>query len=133
MKINKSEYTIEDFLLIKSEFNRQAQINYDNVNFREEVTVGSKYHEENGKIFITLRVVYISGIKDNETINPDIKIEVQFVGIFSIIGELEKDQKEYFILSNAPTLMYPVVREHVMNLSLKGNIRKIILPPVYID
>ncbi|MGB0861492.1 MAG: protein-export chaperone SecB [Saprospiraceae bacterium] len=58
----------------------------------------------------------------------DFNIAVTMIGKFEIIGDVDFDTDE-FLSINAPSIIYPYIRQHVRTLSLEsGMIKPIILP-----
>jgi preprotein translocase subunit SecB len=59
-----------------------------------------------------------------------VKIKVKMVGIFECIGETELHDFEEFGRINGSAIIFPYIREHIANVSLKAGIGAIILPPI---
>ena len=52
------------------------------------------------------------------------------VGIFECIGESQLKDYEKFGKINGAAIIFPYIREHITNLSMKAGLGPIILPPV---
>ena len=55
---------------------------------------------------------------------------VKMVGIFECIGESQLKDYEKFGKINGAAIIFPYIREHITNLSMKAGLGPIILPPV---
>jgi len=59
-----------------------------------------------------------------------VKVKVKMIGIFECVGaSIIKDLDEFGKVNGA-AIIYPYIREHITNISLKAGIGTIFLPPV---
>lgn len=59
-----------------------------------------------------------------------VSIMVKMAGVFERVGESKLEDLEQFGKINGAAIIFPYIREHITNLSLKAGIPPIILPPV---
>jgi len=116
---------LESIVLIKSLFTREAEISYENEDFKSDININIGHNIKDDKLFVSLEVAFIAGTESNKQID----ITVNMLGIF-IIPKLEKKALEQFVKINAPAIIFPFIREHIANLSLKSGLQPILLPPI---
>ena len=125
--INKSEsgYKINNIILTESAFFR-----INNVAFGEGVQTSLKIDtnvEVNEKVITVIEeATVIQTFNGNEQVN----IKVKMVGIFECVGDTLLTDYEDFGRINGAAILFPYIREHVTNISLKGGLGAIMLPPV---
>jgi len=129
---NNTEYQIHKISLVKNLFIKSENIN-NNENFKQsiEIRVGEKTLEN--KVLVNVGVEILIGTEE-EIINVEtsrIYIDTEYQGIFEITSDVDENQKKFFREVNAPTIIYPFVREHVLNITNRAQINPIIIPPHY--
>lgn len=121
----KSGFEISQLLLVESNFRR-----INNVQFNEEAKSDLNINTEvgvNGKQITVAETVTVSQIINDE---EQFSFCVKMVGVFECVGESKISDFEKFGKINGAAIIFPYIREHITNLSLKAGIGPIILPPV---
>ncbi len=75
-----------------------------------------------------LQVHFKTTITEEKKENP-LKIELLAVGIFASVGGEENLALDEFCRYNAPSIIFPYIREYVSSLSIKAGLDPIVLPP----
>jgi len=125
--INKldSGFQINNLILAESYFFRINNVFFGNgvdnkVNIKTDVIANEK------TITVEVEAIVIQYFNDIEQVN----IRVKMVGIFERTGESPLTDFEEFGKVNGAAIIFPFIREHIMNMSLKGGIGAVILPPL---
>ena len=120
----ESGFIIKNIILLESNFSRINQVFFDNVsnelNINANVSVNDK----------TVTVEEIVNLRQLHDEQEQVKIRVRMVGVFELVGESEIKNLEEFGRINGASIIFPYIREHITNLSQKGSVGAIILPPV---
>lgn len=122
----ESGFRINNLLLLESKFNR-----INNVQFKEErpnlnMNINTEVGVQDNIISVAETVTVTQ--KDGDT--EQFSFIVKMVGIFECIGESPLTNHEAFGKVNGAAIIFPYIREHITNLSLKAGLGPIILPPV---
>ncbi len=120
-------YKVETVILIASSFTREASIDFKDYSITNEITILPEAHEntEDNKFAVTLTLDYTG--RQNDLIICTAKIKM--LGVFEKIGDPPLGE-DIFKKINAPAIIYPFIREHLHNISLKGGIANVLLPTV---
>lgn len=122
----KSGFRINNLLLLESSFKRINNVQFDvatpelNMHINTEVGV-----QDN--IISVAETVTLSQKFNNE---EQFSFVVKMVGIFERIGDTPLTDYDAFGKVNGAAIIFPYIREHITNLSLKAGLGPIILPPV---
>lgn len=120
-----SGYKINKILLVESNFFRTNNVLFgDNINNNFEVNIEVAV---NGKIITVGETIFVSQVVKDE---KQVDIKTRMIGEFECIGETQLTDFENFGRVNGAAIIYPYIREHITNLSLKAGLNAIILPPV---
>lgn len=124
MKVNeksRSSFQLRQIFLRKSVFeiaNPDVPLN----EFGIEIGLEKKrYGEEGSELECALTTTLIAENRDT------FKFSVTMVGYFTIEGDVDFDTDD-FLSINAPSIVYPYIRQHVRTVSLEAGIDPIILP-----
>lgn len=120
----KSGFRIVNILLMESSFKRIDNVNLSN-DCTNAIDVNTGFSEQDKFIICNLTVKYLSlynGITQVES-------TITNIGVFEKIGESKLDV-ETFGKINAPSIIFPYIREHLSSLSLKAGINPVVLAPV---
>lgn len=93
----------------------------ENHNFQFDIKFSS---EEEESSFISVVRIILTSSKF-----PDFGVDVTMKGVFKIKGDLPFSLEEFGEV-NAPSIIYPYIRQHVRHLTLEANISPPILLPV---
>lgn len=80
---------------------------------------------ENDKL--TFQIVFIVTITSKE--HP-VSLQVQALGDFKILGDVEQSVYDNYINISAPSITYPYLRAFVSNLFLQSGMQALMLPPL---
>ena len=121
----ESGFRINNLLLLESNFKRINNVQFDNkdvpqLNINTEVGV-------QGKIISVVETVTLTQTRDN---NEQFSFMIKMAGVFECIGKSELTNYEEFGKVNGAAIIFPYIREHITNLSVKAGLGPIILPPV---
>jgi len=120
----ESGFIIKNIILLESNFSRINQVFFDNVN--NELNINANV-SVNDKTVTVEEIVNLRQLHDEQ---EQVKIRVRMVGVFELVGESEIKNLEEFGRINGASIIFPYIREHITNLSQKGSVGAIILPPV---
>ena len=122
---SESGFQIQNLILVESSFSR-----INNVIFGESVTNNFNINIEvsvNGKVVTVAEEATLEQkVQDIE----QVKIKVKMIGIFECVGDSPLTNLDEFGRINGAAIIFPYIREHITNISLKSGIGAIILPPV---
>ncbi|MDR0692253.1 MAG: protein-export chaperone SecB [Prevotellaceae bacterium] len=121
----ESGFQIKNLILLESSFSRINNVAFgegvdNNLDINTDVAVNEKV------ITVAEEVTIVQKFQDIE----QVKIKVKMIGIFECIGESPLANLEEFGKINGAAIIFPYIREHITNISLKAGIGAIILPPV---
>ncbi|MDR0864277.1 MAG: protein-export chaperone SecB [Candidatus Symbiothrix sp.] len=125
--LNKLEsgFQIKNLILLESSFFRINNVAFgegvnNNLDINTDVAVNDKV------ITVAEEATLVQKFQDVE----QVKIKVKMIGIFECIGESALKDFDEFGKINGAAIIFPYIREHITNISLKAGIGAIILPPV---
>jgi preprotein translocase subunit SecB len=125
--INKLEsgFQIKNLILLESSFSRINNVAFgegihNDLNINTDVAVKGKI------ITVAEEVMLVQKFQDIE----QVRIKVKMVGIFECVGESPLTNLDEFGRINGAAIIFPYIREHITNISLKAGMGAIILPPV---
>ncbi len=120
-----SSYKLLNIILLESSFKREMRVDFSDEMFKSNVDISIENQNENNQLFITLKVKFEGGIDGNKQINAMIRM----LGIFNF-SDKNTVSIENFEKINGPAIIFPFIREHLANISLKAGINPILLPPI---
>ncbi|MDR1974135.1 MAG: protein-export chaperone SecB [Bacteroidales bacterium] len=126
MENNKivSGFKINSIILVESCFSRINNVEFgENITRNFNIDVQLSINEQT--ITVAEEVIVEHKFKDIE----QVKIKVRMVGIFEVNGNPSVKNLEEFGKINGAAIIFPYIREHITNLSLKAGISPIFLPP----
>ncbi|MEL6695961.1 MAG: protein-export chaperone SecB [Bacteroidota bacterium] len=122
-----SGLTLHKIHLAHSRFQYLANQDYWEKQFNSiKIGIELDKQPENAKLSCKLLISVIA-IDENE--NEVAAIDVAMRGVFTF-EEYAPVDLETFGNINAPAILYPFIREHITNISRKGDIKEILLPPI---
>lgn len=120
-----SGYKINKILLVESNFFRTNNVLFgDDINSNFDVNIEVAV---NGNIITVGETISVSQIAKEE---KQVDIKIRMIGEFECIGETQLTDFENFGRVNGAAIIYPYIREHITNMSIKAGLTPIILPPV---
>lgn len=120
-----SGFLIKNLILTDSSFFRINNVAFgdgikNNFNITIDVSVNDKV------ITVAEEAILIQTFQEIE----QFKFKVKMIGIFECVGESQLTDFDEFGRINGAAIIFPYIREHITNISLKAGIGTIILPPV---
>lgn len=126
MKSN-STYKLLNIFLIESYFKRENFIHFEDDDFQSKVDFEIEDNTEENNLNIILTLHFNAGKTDNKEITSTIKM----LGIFELTGESTSIiSSEDFAKINGPAIIFPFIREHLANVTMKAGLNPILLPPI---
>jgi len=126
MDLEKGNVRVLQIFLVESQFRRENKLTYgDKDPVVAEIDLKPTLDVENKRIGTELQIkasISINNVKEVEA-------SIRMVGIFEY-NDLPDEMLEEFPKVNAPAIIFPFVREHLMSTSLKAGIKPIILAPI---
>ena len=121
----ESGFIIKSMVLLESSFHRINTVTFnDSVKNHIEIKVDVSI---NGNVITVCEIVELKqSFQDVEQIS----ILIKMVGVFEKNGDSPILDMDSFGRINGAAIIYPYIREHITNLTLKAGIGPIILPPV---
>lgn len=119
-----SGFAIKNIILTESSFTR-----INNVIFKDAetaISINVNVSVEGKNIIVEETVDVVHKLQEIE----QMKMRVKMVGIFEVIGESQLTDLQEFGRINGAAIIFPYIREHITNVSQKGGMGTIILPPV---
>ena|ERR1043166_4789601 len=120
----KAGYKFQSLMLLSSEFSRNDEIDFEQESI-PEVDINSDFRLADNKIVC----IFLLDFHLNVNGNSIVTYKCKFGGVFEIVGTPKLDINTFGNI-NAPSIMFPFVREHLASTSLKAGINPILLPPV---
>ena len=126
-KENKMEsgFRINALVLVESNFCRIANVQFGE-NVKNDMNINTEVGVEDNVISVAETVTVIQKCDEIE----QVKIKVKMVGSFESVGKSQLNDFDAFGRINGAAIIFPYIREHITNLTLKSGIPAIILPPV---
>jgi len=126
MTNNKMEsgFRINNLILLESKFKRINNVQFEDANL--DLNIDTEVSVNNNIISVA-ETVSVTKTHNN---TEQFSFLVKMVGIFECIGESQLKDYEKFGKINGAAIIFPYIREHITNLSMKAGLGPIILPPV---
>ena len=121
----ESGFRINNLLLVDSNFSRIANMQFGD-KAANDIHIDTEVSVDGNLINVALIVTCIQKYEDVEQVS----IKVKMVGLFEKVGDSQLNDFEAFGRVNGAAIIFPYIREHITNLTLKSGIPAIILPPV---
>lgn len=118
-------FEIVNILLLESNFRREPLVSFENLVKNLSFNMG--YSQENNLLNVMIEILWEE--KNKNTQQKEIEAKIKMVGVFRYYDKTSV-KVEDFAKVNAPAIIFPFVREHLANLSLRAGIPPILLPPV---
>lgn len=125
-------YKIIVINLIEESLSRVAWIDFTKGKIQNDVNVEIEYQflempKDNLVVTVSTNIIGKQEVEGN--FSEVFTMTTKFSGYFQIIGN-PKPEKEIFARSNAPSIIFPFVREHIASVSQKCGIGRIFLQPM---
>lgn len=121
----ESGFQIKNLIVLESVFSRIS-----NVSFGEGVVNNLRINVQVSVVESLINVEEEVILEQKFQDKVQVTFKVKMIGIFEKIGDSLIADLEKFGKVNGAAIIFPYIREHITNLSLKGGIGPIILSPV---
>lgn len=121
----ESGFRINKLILVESNFYRINNV-YFGPDLKTELKVNVDVSVNEKTITVSETVLVVQEFQKME----QVKVNVRMIGVFECIGESQLKDFDEFGKINGAAIIFPYIREHITNLSLKSGIVPIILAPV---
>lgn len=119
-----SGFAIQNIILTESNFSRINNAVFEDVENNLNINVNVSVNAP------TITVEETVDLTQSHKGNEQMKIRVKMVGIFQVVGESQIKDLESFGRINGASIIFPYIREHITNITQKGGMGAIFLPPV---
>jgi len=117
-------YKIDNLLLIECNFNRIANVTFNNTDVENIVDIAVNCTVQENKVFVQETLKFES--KNKEVI--EVSATITMLGIFEKVGDVLLSPEEFGNVNGA-AILFPYIREQLSNVALKAGLGHIILPP----
>lgn len=127
-KKNKMEsgFRINQLLLLESNFKRLNKVQFEGDIPELKIDINTEVGVQGKVISVEETVTITQKYNDIEQFSFSVKM----AGLFECIGDSSLTDYEDFGSVNGAAIIFPYIREHITNLSLKAGLNPIVLPPV---
>lgn len=121
----KSGFEINGIILLESNFRRTPEVEFSD-GTDDDLDISVNVDTTGNMVVVEETVSFIRRFEEIEQVT----IVVKMVGLFEKIGDESSLKIENFANVNGPAIIFPFIREHISNLSLKAGIGAIVIPPI---
>jgi len=121
----KDAFKLLNMFLVESSFQRELLLDFNGKKMKENLSIDVEKKIEENIIFVSLSVLFNISYRRKKYINAKIKM----LGIFEF-GDDIPISIDSFGEINGPAIIFPFIREHLANVSMKAGIEPILLPPI---
>ena len=125
MTVSESNFKLRGIILVESTFKRVPDVVIDHGE-KTETNFNVKSDSKDEKNLVTALIVKLVS-KFEEKIK--FEAEVTMVGLFEA-ENATKEMIDSFGEINAPAIIFPFIREHIISLTIKGGLPPVALPVV---
>ena len=127
-KNNKMEsgFRINQLLLLESNFKRLNKVQFEGDIPELKIDINTEVGVQGKVISVEETVTITQKYNDIEQFSFSVKM----AGLFECIGDSSLTDYDDFGRVNGAAIIFPYIREHITNLSLKAGLNPIVLPPV---
>lgn len=123
--MEKNSFKLLNVLLIESTFKRASNIDFSSDNVHNNIDIDIQNSTTENILGVTVTLKFSTVIEGEEMISSEIKMAGNFE-----FSKTTNIPLENFGNINAPAIIFPFIREHLSNVSMKAGIQPILLPPV---
>ncbi|MDD3723155.1 MAG: protein-export chaperone SecB [Lutibacter sp.] len=123
--MEKDSFKLLNIILVESSFKRAVNIDFSNKNLKNNIDIDIKNSINENILGVTV-ILKFNTIIDKEII---ISSEIKMAGNFEFSKNTNIPLEDFGNI-NAPAIIFPFVREHLSNTSMKAGIQPILLPPI---
>ncbi|WP_333696546.1 protein-export chaperone SecB [Flavobacterium sp.] len=123
--MEKNSFKLLNIVLVESSFKRAIHIDFSNKNLKNNIDIDIQNSINENILGVTLTLKFNTSIEKEIVISSEIKMAGNFE--FTKNTNISLDD---FGNINAPAIIFPFIREHLSNTSMKAGIQPILLPPI---
>ena len=123
--MEKNSFKLLNILLIESAFKRASYIDFSSENVHNNIDIDIHNSITENILGVTVTLKFNTTIEDIEVISSKIKM----TGNFEFSNNTNIPLEDFGNI-NAPAIIFPFIREHLSNVSMKAGIQPILLPPI---
>lgn len=123
--MEKNSFKLLNIVLVESSFKRAVHIDFSNKNLKNNIDIDIQNSINDNILGVTVTLKFNTLIEKEILISSEIKMAGNFE--FSKNTNVPLDD---FGNINAPAIIFPFIREHLSNTSMKAGIQPILLPPI---
>ncbi len=123
--MKKNSFKLLNILLIESTFKRASYIDFSNENLKNDIDIDIQNSTSENILAVTLTIKFKTSIEKDILLSAEVKM----VGNFEFSKNSNIPLKDFGTI-NAPAIIFPFIREHLSNVSMKAGIQPILLPPI---
>lgn len=121
-----SAFEIHNIILMESNFNRVANVIFEESLIDYVCDIDVKVHIEGTKVNVLETIVYTQTVK--ETKLQQVFAKIGMIGVFNAIGDSDLNLKTFGEVNGA-AIVFPYLREHLTSLSIKASLPIVLIPP----
>jgi len=122
---NKNSFTLLHVLLLEDHFKRESFIDFELGTFNNKMNIDIKNHVNGNILEVIVKLAFVSEQSGKNVVESAITMSGSFE-----FGKEVNIPIESFANINAPAIIFPFIREHLANLTMKSGIQPVFLPPV---
>ena len=122
----ESGFRVINLILMESNFKREAVVTFDQDQITPSLKVDVNVQFNEDSVYVTETIEFAQMNKQTQTI--EVSAKVQMAGVFEKYGDSPLNVEEFGYVNGA-AIIFPFIREQLMNLSVKAGITAIVLPP----
>ncbi|WP_415060282.1 protein-export chaperone SecB [Flavobacterium sp.] len=123
--MEKNSFKLLNIVLVESSFKRAIHIDFSNKNLKNNIDIDIQNSINENILGVSLTLKFNTSIEKEIVISSEIKMAGNFE--FTKNTNISLDD---FGNINAPAIIFPFIREHLSNTSMKAGIQPILLPPI---
>lgn len=122
----ESGFRVNNLFLLESNFKRLNNVQFEGDMPELKIDINTEVGVQGKVISVEETVTITPKYNDIEQFSFSVKM----AGLFECIGDSSLTDYDDFGRVNGATIIFPYIREHITNLSLKAGLNLIVLPPV---
>lgn len=89
-----------------------------------------RVNPDNKNEFLVKLISRISPDKEQEKNNCPLELEMEIMGFFELVGEIEEEERKFHMGISAPSMLYGVIRTWVSQITAHSGFPSLMLPSV---
>ncbi len=118
-------FELLNIILLESNFRRANVISFSNLQTKLAFNVGNSRDKDSFSVVLELILTQ----ENQSSQSVEVEANVKMVAVFRHKEDAVLDIND-FVRVNAPAIIFPFIREHIANLSMRAGIPLIMLQPI---